>query len=520
MTKLLIVDDEVEVREYVSNLSEWRTINCEVVGGAGNGEEALSQFERLSPEVIITDIRMPVMDGIEFARRVRRIDPKVPIIFLTAYDDFEYAREAIRLGVSDFVTKPFLPAELVDSVDVVRRTKNEHADMPENEELFAALVSDEMTQKEKQQRLSQEGILDSAAVLTYVEMDEQQNENRATFVRSMLKRSVATVLRSTQWEFLCATTSTGMYTLLCSRFGRELPDSDSLLQVATDIIENCSAHNQMSVSVAISRRIDHLWELKEAIAQTKECMEYRMIAGRKSALLYDELAERRHVQESERELFRGALADLLRDADFEGCRATVRAIFRSLLSINAGKKEIQRLCLDTIEISEKVLLEYGIADTAELSIDVRERALTFAILTDLMKYLEGHLERYTGLIRERQHESHSKIVASVRKIIEKEYTDDLSLRSVAARLHVSYSHLSRLIKKETGNNFSTLLWENRIREAKLRIAGSDLRAYEVGYAVGFKDPAHFSLLFKKVVGMTPNAYRLQITGGEATRTKK
>ncbi len=114
--KVLIVDDEKYVRMGIKTETDWGLIGCEVVGEAGDGEAALQAFDELHPDLIISDIKMPKMDGIEFAQKVLEKYPDVKIIFLTAFSDFEYARSAVRIGVSDYLLKPFKDGELEASI--------------------------------------------------------------------------------------------------------------------------------------------------------------------------------------------------------------------------------------------------------------------------------------------------------------------------------------------------------------------------------------------------------------------
>jgi two-component system response regulator YesN len=116
MTKVLIVDDEKYVRMGIKEETDWSLIDCEVVGEASNGEEGLKIALEKRPDLVISDIRMPKMDGIAFAEKLRENLPNTKIIFLTAYDEFEYARKAIRLGISDYILKPFKDGELEASV--------------------------------------------------------------------------------------------------------------------------------------------------------------------------------------------------------------------------------------------------------------------------------------------------------------------------------------------------------------------------------------------------------------------
>ncbi len=116
MTRVLIVDDEKYVRMGIKSETDWSLIGCEVVGEAANGIEGLEAAETLRPDLVISDIRMPKMDGIEMAEKIIEKSPKTKVIFLTAYNEFEYARQAIRIGVSDYLLKPFQDGELEGSI--------------------------------------------------------------------------------------------------------------------------------------------------------------------------------------------------------------------------------------------------------------------------------------------------------------------------------------------------------------------------------------------------------------------
>lgn len=116
MTRVLIVDDEKYVRMGIKSETDWPLIGCEVVGEASNGIEGLEAAETLRPDLVISDIRMPKMDGIEMAEKIIEKSPKTKVIFLTAYNEFEYARQAIRIGVSDYLLKPFQDGELEGSI--------------------------------------------------------------------------------------------------------------------------------------------------------------------------------------------------------------------------------------------------------------------------------------------------------------------------------------------------------------------------------------------------------------------
>ncbi len=141
MTTVMIVDDEKLVRMGIKEETDWDLIGCEVVAEASNGEEALQLAEKTRPDLVISDIRMPRMDGIELAGKLLEKYPSMKVIFLTAYNEFEYARKAVRIGVSDYILKPFQDGELEASVQrLLHLHPNTPASVKELEETLVPLI--------------------------------------------------------------------------------------------------------------------------------------------------------------------------------------------------------------------------------------------------------------------------------------------------------------------------------------------------------------------------------------------
>ena len=140
MTRVMVVDDEKYERRGIIESTDWALIGCEVVGEASNGEDALLLVEEKHPQLIISDIRMPRMDGLKFAEEVLKRYPEIKIIFLTAHDEFTYAQQAVRLGVCDYLLKPFEDGELEASVQrLLHLHPNTPADLNELEEQLVPL---------------------------------------------------------------------------------------------------------------------------------------------------------------------------------------------------------------------------------------------------------------------------------------------------------------------------------------------------------------------------------------------
>lgn len=508
--RIMVVDDEQEIRDYISGMPEWERMGCRVVGSAANGWKALELMPELQPELLITDIRMPEMDGIQLAERVRETLPELPIIFLTAYNEFEYAQKGIKLGVSDFLTKPFRAGDLVQSVEVLLSHRKDVRSWLEREEAFDLLASHVLSAQEKRQWLRGQELPEERCLLLYVEIDYLVSTapERTPFSKLYLKRELGAAVERSGLRAWAASAASGMYALLLSPSGAEPGELNRrALELARSLIAGSGGQEAFTLSAALSRELSSPLELETAIAQVAQGMEYRMLLGRRSVIAYDALESMLDERKKETDFSVIRLGDLIRRADTEGIRTLLRDIYRQMLATGSGKKQMQHVCLSLLDKAEQVLLESESALPGVSKVEIRERMLSCVILTDLMSLTERQLLEYAARMSEAMGQTSKSLVLEAKRVIETCYMEDINLQTTAKRLSVNYSYLSRLIKKETGKNFSDLLWEHRIEEAKTRLVRGDLKAYEVAYAVGFKDSSHFNILFKKMTGLTPNAYR-------------
>ncbi|TVY03028.1 response regulator [Cohnella terricola] len=510
--RILIVDDEQEIREYIASMQEWRKIGCEIAGTAANGEEALAILERAQADLLITDIRMPILDGIGLAEAARSAWPSMPIIFLTAYHEFEYARRAIKLGVADFIMKPFRPEDLIKSVGVLLDEREQLNGWREHDDFFELFSNETVEADRKHEWLKKHRVADGPFMLLYVEWDGTTDSitEYASFAHIHLRSLISNASGTSGFNGLTASNGRGMYLLIPLGEEEGMKAEDSIMAFARSLVASDGYDVETSFSIGISSRFPSLLHVPVAIRQAGRCMEYRMLLGRKSVIAYDALKTIMDNREQESADKANRLADLLRSADHEGVSRLLKDTYREMLSSGSNKKGMQHFCLQLIEKADSVLREFGINPDPDEFVGIRAKILSLAVLTDIMKELEGWLLRSADAVKRVIAQSPKRIVADLQRIIAEDYASELTLQNVSGRLNVNYSYLSRLIKKETGRNFSDLLWEQRIEAAKTMLLREDMKAYEVAYASGFKDTTHFSLLFKKTTGLTPGTYKSQV----------
>ncbi|BBH22110.1 AraC family transcriptional regulator [Paenibacillus baekrokdamisoli] len=506
--RVLIVDDEQEIRDYIAGMPEWAAIHCSVAAVAANGAEALEIARRERPDVLLTDIRMPVMDGITLAETIRKEQPDLPIIFLSAYNEFDYAKKAIRLGAVDFITKPFVAADLIYAVQQVQQ--QQQLEWKHQEAFFSLFGLPEEHDEEKRGWLRDRNLPDEPFILLYAELDSiaGMSDERSPFRERFTLGTVIPALERCTIPYWTLGTNSGLYILMrAGTLAYEVLQEEAL-ELANHMVELGGVAEEVCLSVGISQQEQSLLRMPEAIRQIAVCMEYRMLLGKKSVIAYDAIKSIQNEKERHLVISTNLISDLLRIGDHDGISDALLEAYRTMLTVGAGKQEIQHFCIRLAERAENVMEDFGIESDSQTKILIREKVLSSVILTDMMREVEKHVQSCAARISALVEHSPKRLVAETRQMIEQAYEGELTLQVIANQLRVNYSYLSRVIKKETGKNFSDLLWLTRIEAAKAKLLSEDLRAYEVAFAVGFKSYAHFSMLFKKVVGVSPSAYKL------------
>ncbi len=509
--RILIVDDEDLLRNHLMQLAEWNTLGCEVVGEARNGEEALKVMAECKPELVITDIRMPIMDGIELAEKIRELHLELPIIFLSAYSDFAYTKQAIKLGVTDYITKPVDLQELFDVVNlVIQGERQNHRDERiQQEHVITSMLSEDISILEKEQLLANENIAGFPVIVLSIEIDniELLYSMGKPLSQLSLREIVNHTIKFYPYKSMTFLDRRGLYLLLFRpSTGFWDMNSDSM-KISREILEACSEGFDFSISIGISSLLPSLLHLSTGWIEVKKCLEYRMLLGKQSIVSFTAVESGMLIDKNWDEESIQNLIECLRKSESEHIRASLRSIYREMLAKQLNKTFIQQFAVEIVNRAEVLLAEHPSKSDKPDFHDIRKKVLSFDVLGDLLKYLEAELMNISNLIQLFNRDALSVIIKSAKHFIENNYHEEVTLTTLAEHLHLNHSHLSRLIKKETGQNFRDLLWSYRIQVSKQKLLDETAKTYEVAYDVGFKDPAHFSQLFKKMVGVSPGEYR-------------
>lgn len=532
--KVFLVEDEMVIRRGIKNSIDWEKEGYIFCGEASDGELAYPMIIKEKPDILITDIRMPFMDGLELCKLVKKELPNIKILILSGYDEFDYAKEAIRLGVTEYLLKPISSGKLLEALNGVS----------------------ESIRREKE---------DKDLVRKYMEeMRENTEHEKQKFFEQMIAGNLSMADALETGKKYEMNLSAGMYNLLLFRFtlGEENRKSGELLGEAEYAIEK------------LTERLEYVFEFQRGVegwafllmADNEEQMSERVkelskdleeIMKNYSTIAYfggigQPVARLRELEESFREAERALAArftmELNRIISVEDIRMAqnvdtlddieitsfgeiekTRTMLEKFLN-NGAEDEIDVYINELPEENLKSVLmrQYIIMDAyivmmsfcekiegieGEMqaqSEELKNSMKTSQTLEEIKNYIRMLLKKIIGVRDTISGRRYSDIIEIAKDQIRKTYmSDEISLNTIAAEVGMSPSYFSSIFSKEMGKTFVEYLTEIRMDRAKELLMCSSMKTSEIGYEVGYKDPHYFSYIFKKTQNCTPKEFRAQ-----------
>ncbi|AIQ46546.1 hypothetical protein R70723_12200 [Paenibacillus sp. FSL R7-0273] len=492
--KLLVVDDEIWFREGLVQLISSNQLGWEVVGEAADGEEAMQAVALCKPDLIITDINMPVMDGLQFMEWLSHTHPEIKVIILTGYRDFEYAQRALRYGAVEFLLKPF---SLDEAYLVFRKAyealrlkqlKARIARQEQQTELFRAAIFGlpcERTLREGWERQWQEAEFCILQVDTY----EQPGKTYSAGDIGLLHYAVTNILQ----ELLQREPVEGLYFPLRK-------DTFAFLLKPGSMGEAYRLHVQEALHDFIELKTS--W-LKLGVVQrfADLAKQYGIHSGAGAGSIADLDTMDGFA------LLKEELLVLLDTGELPAAERRLEEYVNqaAALGLQAGKTRIYTL----ITVFSSILLtefKHVRATVAGEELNPA-RILKFQTVQELAGWAKEKCAEFTGIFHDWLSRQQDNAVLQAKQYIESHYQEDCSLQTVAAHVHVTPNYLSNLFKKETGTGLTNYVAQLRIEEAKLLLQRSRLRMTEIAERVGFDNSSYFTVVFKQLTGESPREFR-------------
>ncbi|MCD9021146.1 helix-turn-helix domain-containing protein [Cohnella silvisoli] len=524
MMKAMIVDDEYYIREGLKKSDLWKELAIEVVGEAEDGAAAWAMYQLLQPEILLLDINIPEMNGIELARSIRNVNEEAQIIFLTGYDEFQWVKEAIALQASDYLLKPVVREELQKALNKAnervkkREDRNQHVDQLQrqvhnyskaaHEQWLVDLVQQRRPLAESLDLLASSGIhldlsghyavlcsdIDDFASLSegYSVCDRQLNQYA---YRKLAEEAV----ESYEQVYTLGETPSRVVLLIGN-----VTEQSVLLDIAIRLRSVISQYLKLSISIGISNPIQGLEHISDAYHEAIRAMEYKAIVGGGQIIPYSSTAVTmtQNNRLLDKELY---MLSEMRAGNEANVINILREWSENLRSMawSDVKLVASQLVMFVIRLFKEVDLKNKPLLHANPLVDMSNCRTT----DELIRFLTSYFTEVGRAIRLSKEVPSHRMIEQAKEWIREHLSEDLSLVNLAEYLNMSPKYLSSRFKQATSETFADFTTQVRFDRAKELLADSSLKILDVAAKVGFTDTNYFSMAFKKYIGITPTEYR-------------
>ncbi len=532
MIKVLIIDDEPIIREGLRRTIDWDRLQCSIAGEAENGVEAVEKINSLQPDIVITDIMMPGLSGLELTKFIKDYHPHIKIIFLTGYNNFSFAQQAIKLGAFDFVLKPTNTDELEAIISkagneiaksdadlqrqmVIKKMMDESLPILRDKFITDLIFNNVYSVDEIKGKMKFFGIEIKSYILMCAEIDnynEAKNtlseEDKIINLLSVKEKSVELLERCKIQNIIVCNQNAVTAILTFGNDEEEELLKSSVISIAEELRNKVENAFPFTVSIGISHFYTNIADIRFAYREAVMCLENRFYIGNNSTIHTDDIFNFESLSKS-RSIEISRLQEAIRTGNVEKIKLETDTIINSLHGFSK-QSLVRNLCMEIVLAATRLYCEiYGnIKDILEEDDIPFDRLMSRCTASELYDTVREIIDSICRNISEKQNSQTRKVVSRALEYIHTNFNRDISLNDVADHAFMSPWYFSKLFKKETGFTFTEFLLKVRIDQAKELLKGSlELKTYEIADKVGFNDARYFGQIFKKVTGLTPSEYK-------------
>lgn len=522
--RVMLVDDEEEVRQAIEKRINWEEIGFEVVAGAENGEDALEKAEKYVPDVIMTDIHMPFIDGLTFAKMVKKSQPATKIVIFSGYDEFEYAKEAIRLEAEEYILKPIDSEELKKVFLRIKERLDDEIDKRRNEERLRKYYEDSLPLLKEQLLIGiLEGRINKSSIEEYsteygfsmeapfyavAVMEPTGNGlNKNSQVVSVSLKQLA---EENLPEYMNCIVINYLGSIIIIALLNKTDEHIHFLGVIDRICKLASRIIDVTVSAGVSRIAGNITDISIAFKEAQDALSYRVMLEDNQAIyikdVEPEINDTRGLDESYIERIIKAIKIGSREELEETIDELISFVIKSAPKLASLRIYLIHLYINLVKLASSYELEANQLGSIER--DILEEISAINSPEEMRKWIHNICMQIRGFIRKERLDSTKLMVEKAREYIKDNFNNpDVSVDTLCTYLGVSPTYFSSIFKKDTGVSFVTYLTNVRMEEAVRLLESTAEKSYVIAEMVGYEDPNYFSYVFKKVYGISPSKYR-------------
>lgn len=533
MLKVVIADDEQHISKLLNSLIDWNALGYEIVGNARDGYSALRLCDEKKPDILITDIRMPGLGGMELIHELHRLHPEIKVIIITGYSQFEYAHQALRFGVVDYLLKPIKKEELLRALEAGREQKDISMTKPNTDgssdvklmsmqSIKGNLLLDILRDREMLRRFSRKDRIPEEYHLQFrgnswqmlrievVLNSEEDSLSVQAYLEKKLREILKEEFRNENIELIIAAHEGSIYCLLNGSAEALETIKDHLQPVKNSLLVVNELFKKIIFTIGVSNVSSSFDGIDRCLDECAEAVSYKIIAGKNRVIRKSDIPENKYdadffTDAEFRKDYLYAIAEVDEDALRASFSALTSAIYEKIDYLDGNiVREIYRIVVTLFFTGAQV---HGILEDGINAGSLMERFGYFYSITAAFNYLSDTFLNLLGEYREEQDNRSTRPVKVAQLYIEEHYMEPLTLEEIAKEIGLNESYLSSIFKKQVGKSLIDYLTHVRIQHAKELLIDPERSIEDISDEVGFSDPKYFTRRFKKYTGVSPRAYR-------------
>ena len=520
--RLILVDDEQLELEWLCKIIQESCLNLEIVSVVNNAFQALEVISKEKIDILISDIKMPIMTGLELAKNVRKINPSLKIIFISGYQSFEYAKQAISINVISYLLKPVVKNELIDVLqEVINQIDQERLELEQKNRLQQAMpmvktnmiqqiLTNSQRDKIDSRLLEQYGIIFSKEkkMIAAIEVDDIniKLKNYKRTQREQIMHNVMILVTEFVEEFKlgysCKLDSAHMILLL------EFDDYDTIIHNLQRLLSKVKETSPLTITIGLGNSIINEQDLPLSYDQASNALEHKMLLGKSKIITFGHIPENKNMDSMDMDEKVKELFQYIVTGNEEMINQNINEIF-NIINNYETKKKVFNLAVyivskidNCFEHYDKVLYnqtDWKFEDLAMLS--------EFETIEDIKNWLLIKIKELTCLLINGQSDENRKIIDEIKTYVCEHLEEKITLRDISAYFAFSPNYLGFLFKKETGENFTDFFIKQKMERACDYLLNPRMKIYEVAEKLNYKNIIYFNRQFKEAFGISPSDFR-------------
>ncbi|MBU3878029.1 response regulator [Faecalicatena sp. AGMB00832] len=499
MRKVMLVEDEEFILQGLKNILDWEAIGMQIVQTAHNGKEALEKWDQNPVDIIVTDISMPVMDGLDFLKELRKTEERARCIILTGYDEFDYAKRAITLDVEDYILKPINEEELEEVLkrcdEELRQLDQKQAADMDDKAGWIQFLRGNLTREEMESYLS---ILPEISPNTEVWPAIMKLD-----MESLKSARMSDVLLEFQEEKDIRVIYLSAGNLLLLLYGKQ--SEEDCTSRLSDIQAQIESRYAILSFISVGSPFEDYHELPASYEEAKKLQKYQVIEGYGSCMSAIRVKEKGSEDIS---VDNARLRKLILKKDKEGAVSYLEDLFIHVIQKDVSIDDVYKMCIQTAMLLQEIKEEYqlenrkNMQNLTELIGQIYQAEDLFTIKTifigeaaEIITYLHEEDSQYTPVVKQ------------ILSEVQKNYKEDMNLKTLAYKYNMNASYLGSIFQKEVGCTFAQYLSNTKNSIAKDLILNTNMRINDIAKEVGYPDTSYFYRKFKQCYGVSPASLR-------------